>query len=127
MEQAGTSGGKAKRRRWSAAVKRRIVAQSYEPGTSVAQLARRYELNDNQIFNWRREFKATGLALAAPAEPGPISFALIDVAADTTMAAAVDHAGRMEIELASGARVRVGSDVSEPALVRVLSALKVAL
>ena len=60
-------------------------------------------------------------------EPGPISFALIDVAADTGTASVVDPAGRMEIELPSGARVRVGDDVSEPALVRVLSALKVAL
>ena len=116
-----------RRRRWSAATKRRIVAESYEPGTSVAQLARRYQVNDNQIFNWRREFKATGLALAARVEPGPISFALIDVAADTGTASVVDPAGRMEIELPSGARVRVGDDVSEPALVRVLSALKVAL
>lgn len=116
-----TSPGEAKRprRRWSAEAKRQIVAESYEPGMSVARLSRRYDVNDNLIFNWRREFKRTGMALPAP----PVSFALVDVVAD----ASVGGASRMEIELPSGARVRVGGDVSQLALVRVLSALKVAL
>ena len=115
-----------RRRRWSAATKRRIVAESYAAGTSVAQLARRYELNDNQIFNWRRELKGTGLARSAPAAPESVSFALVDIIAQSGDAG-VGVSGRMEIELPSGARVRVGDDVSEAALVRVLAALKVAL
>ena len=42
-------------RRWSRADKWRIVEESYQPGTSVSLVARRYDVNANQVFNWRRE------------------------------------------------------------------------
>ena len=44
------------RRRWSGAEKRRIVAESYQPGVSVSLVARRNDVNANLIFNWRRRF-----------------------------------------------------------------------
>jgi transposase len=40
------------RRFWPDEEKRRIVAQALVPGVSVAQVARRYDLNANQVFNW---------------------------------------------------------------------------
>ena len=42
-----------RRRRWSEAQKRQIVAETHEPGVSVPMVARRYNLNANQIFSWR--------------------------------------------------------------------------
>ena len=45
------------RRRWSAAKKRRIVAETYEPGASVSVVARRHDVNANQVFTWRRQFR----------------------------------------------------------------------
>jgi hypothetical protein len=45
-----------RRRQWSAAEKRRIVAEADEPGASVSVVARRYDLNTNMLFTWRREF-----------------------------------------------------------------------
>jgi transposase len=44
-----------KRRQWSAALKRRIVAETQEPGSSVSIVARRHDVNANQVFKWRRD------------------------------------------------------------------------
>ncbi|MEM7746059.1 MAG: transposase [Pseudomonadota bacterium] len=40
-----------KRRKWSDDEKRMICAQTRLPGISVAQIARRYDVNANQVFN----------------------------------------------------------------------------
>src|SRR5437762_14392424 len=45
----------AKRRNWSEAFKRQIVAETLEPGSSVSLVARRHDVNANQLFKWRRE------------------------------------------------------------------------
>jgi transposase len=42
--------GEARRRRWTAAEKARIVAESYAPGASGTSIALRYGLQRNQIF-----------------------------------------------------------------------------
>ena len=46
-----------RRRRWSDAQKRQIVAETHEPGVSVPMVAQRYNLNANQVFRWRRLFR----------------------------------------------------------------------
>ena len=43
------------RRRWSHEEKRRIVAQTLIPEVSVSQVARRYDVNANLVFTWRRD------------------------------------------------------------------------
>ena len=43
------------RRFWSEDEKQRIVAQTYAPGVSVSQVRRRYDVNANLIFTWRRD------------------------------------------------------------------------
>ena len=50
-------GGQVRRRRWSKAQKRQIVAETHEPGVSVPMVAQRYNLNANQVFRWRRLFR----------------------------------------------------------------------
>ena len=59
-ERPSTAGGGSvgrRRRRWSEAQKRQIVAETHEPGVSVPMVAQRYNLNANQIFRWRRLFR----------------------------------------------------------------------
>ena len=47
-----------KRRSWSVEEKRRIVGESLAAGASIAGVARRHDLNANQLFTWRRHFGA---------------------------------------------------------------------
>jgi transposase len=46
-----------KRRRYSIAEKRRIVEESFQPGSSVARVARAHGINANQVFSWRRLYQ----------------------------------------------------------------------
>ena len=57
LVEAGVGAVDRRRRRWSEAQKRRIVAESREPGVSVSVVARRYNVNANQVFTWRRQYR----------------------------------------------------------------------
>jgi transposase len=53
--------GSARRRReYSDAFKRRVVALAREPGISVSEVARRYGLNTNLVFSWKRDPQYSG-------------------------------------------------------------------
>jgi transposase len=109
-----------KRRSWALEQKRRIVEESLEEGASIAEVARRHDLNANQLFAWRRQF---GADPAAPKELAPIL--PVTVAPDTTAEySARGSNGQMEIVLAGGDRVIVWADVETAALSRVLKALE---
>jgi transposase len=48
--------------------KRRLVEASFEPGASVARLAREHDLNANVLFNWRHQYRQGKLGpIADPA------------------------------------------------------------
>jgi transposase-like protein len=50
-------------RRWrSVAEKRRIVELTWEPGASVALVARAHGVNANQVFKWRRAFERSEMS-----------------------------------------------------------------
>ena len=114
---SGREGTGALRRRWSDAEKRRIVAESYQPGVSVSVVARRNDVNANLVFNWRRRFReqagGTGGLVPVVVEPPSLDAAAGDAPA----------AGRMEIALADGSRVIVDREVDGSALARVLAVL----
>ena len=42
------------RRQWTVTEKLRIVAESWQPGSSANLVARRYRISPNLIFRWRR-------------------------------------------------------------------------
>ncbi len=58
-----------RRRNWSDDEKRMICAQTRVRGVSVSQVARRYDVNANQVFNWLKEPR---FADAEPPEPEPV-------------------------------------------------------
>ena len=49
---------KATRRMRTLAEKRGIVEETLQPGALVAVVARRHEVNANQVFGWRRLYRA---------------------------------------------------------------------
>ena len=106
------------RRRWSEADKRRIVAESYQPGASVALVARRNAVNANLVFNWRRQYRERGGLVPVVVEPDRLLPPPVDAGAPAASAT-----GRIEIALADGARVIVDREVDGTALARVLSVL----
>ena len=59
----------SKRRRYSIAEKRRIVEETFDPGASVARVARAHGVNANQVFGWRRLYQGGRLGGAAPVPP----------------------------------------------------------
>ena len=58
-EQVSTTGlvdaKQPKRRQYSEALKRQMVAETQAPGASVSIVARRHDVNSNQLFRWRRQ------------------------------------------------------------------------
>ena len=54
-------------KRHSPEFKRAVVEQTLELGASVARIAREHGLNANQVFAWRRQFRAGGLDGVTPA------------------------------------------------------------
>ena len=121
----GTGAGPRRRaRRWSEADKRRIVAESYAPGVTVAAVARRNNLNANLLFDWRRKFRQQD------GESRPSAFVPVVVAPPSEILREEGDCGvsalygRMEIVLGGRSRVIVDATVDAPALARVLAVLE---
>jgi transposase len=53
--QVGTA--KAKKRRRTIKERRDIVEETLVPGASVARIARKHDVNANQVFYWRKLFR----------------------------------------------------------------------
>jgi transposase len=116
---ADTKQAGARRRRWPDALKRELVAAAMAPGASVSIIARRHDVNANQLFKWCRHFGNP----AAPAEPVgflPVEVVPLSVAppsAPTTTAGSVApveptlpaaaSSGSIEVALPGGIRVKI--------------------
>lgn len=108
-------------RRWSAAEKQEMVAESARPGRTVTEVARRHGIFPQQLFTWRREL----LAAATGAADGDfLPVAVSEVAAASAPPVAPMEDRRIEIVLPDGVVVRVGREVGLGALRRVLAALR---
>jgi len=109
------------RRLWSDDEKRQIVAQTRVPGVSVSQVARRYDVNANQVFNWIRDPRycpeddavsdVTLLPVEVVAEP------------ESRSLQAATPGGSIEIELANGHRLRVNGAFDPDAVARLARSL----
>jgi transposase-like protein len=117
-----SSTGRRRNRSWPEALRREIVAATFAPGSSVSVVARRYDVNANQVFGWRKLYRDD-----APAPANPTVPALVPVTVTAAPGGDAPPASRaadtIEIELA-GYRVRVGSGVDGKALRRVLDLLE---
>lgn len=120
--------GPERRRRWSVEEKLRILAQSVAAGSSVLLVCRMHGISSGQLYTWRRQFRTgelTGFVPVTVASPlGQLASVSPDV--DPVSAnAEVDRSasGVIEVELRSGAKLRITGAVDEAALRQVLSAL----
>jgi transposase len=101
-----------RRRRWSSAEKRRLVAATLEPGASVSSIAREAGIHPGQLYGWRRQLRV---------QP-QVGFAPVRVARERAPAESAGG-GAIEIELATGARMRITGTVDRATLTAAIAAL----
>ena len=76
------------RRHWTVNEKRRIVEESLSSGRSMASLARDHDLNANQLFYWRKLYRAGQLSEDPSTElPRSVQLLPISVADDEPLSA----------------------------------------
>ena len=120
LELVDTSAGRLsgnRRRRWPEALKRQIVAETLEPGSSVSIVARRHDVNANQLFQWRRQLLAK-----SPASDGALL--PVEIVPEQGRGRSTESGGSIEIEFDNGARLRVRGTVAPEMLRRVIDLLR---
>ena len=138
MAEVDILGPSDRRRVWSSADKAALLAEIDAEGGKVRLVARRHQISESLLYNWRSARKAAAVALGAPENVEFIPVGVIEDPAthDPTMLAlpapepaprslsAERKTGSIEIVLPNGARVSVDAFVNEKALSRVLRAMK---
>nr|WP_067254792.1 transposase [Methylobacterium sp. CCH7-A2] len=121
--------GTGRRRDWSDDDKARIVAESYEPGVTVSEIARRHALSPQQLFGWRRLLRQApepaSSPMFVPAVVDAVRSAPETVRQPTTRRrrTIARPSGGIEIEI-EGVVVRVGTGASPKTIAAVIGALK---
>jgi transposase len=130
------------RRRRTDELKRRIVEETLVAGASVSVVARRHDVNANQVFAWRQQYQRGELGGGAALVPvgiigkdGIVS-AMTDVRT-STMAQSPDlcteqhpttitpkQPKMIEVELRGGTKIRIDADVKGSALQQVLKLIR---
>ena len=124
--------GVERRRRWSLEEKLRIVAETEQPGSGIAEIARRYEISRGLLWNWRSQVRRGTLR----PDPPPVFLPVQTISEpanghDTKYMAPSAGSGaeqvigsKIEITLPDGTSVKVGHDVGLTMLRRVMTVLR---
>ncbi|HTB65911.1 MAG TPA: transposase [Acetobacteraceae bacterium] len=139
MAEVDILGPSDRRRTWSAQEKAALLAEIDAKGGKVRLVARRHQVSESLLYNWRSARKAAAVALGAPENveflpvgvvdgPGPGSPPMLSPPcpelAPLQPLTAEGKAGSIEITLPNGTRISVDASVNEKALSRVLRAMK---
>lgn len=109
------------------AFKRTLVEASFEPGVSMAALAREHGVNANQLWSWRKLYKEGRLGLnevALVAAPAAATLLAVDLAGEAAPPAALKGtASCLEITVGD-ARLRATGAVNPELLKTAIAALR---
>ena len=105
------------RRFWLEEEKRRIVARTYALGVSVSQVGRRYDVNANPNFKWRRHVRYR------PSEDGTAGPYFLPVQPVPEPVSAPTSHARVEIALHDGHRVSATRSYDAGTLYRMVRTL----
>ena len=97
-----------KRRRFSLAEKQQLVAATLKPGASVAAVAREASIRATQLYGWRLRLRRSA----------PQGFAPVRIAP-----AVATGAGTLEIDFATGTRMRISGAVDIAVMTAAVAAL----
>jgi transposase len=120
-----TSQERRRKKRWPDALKREIVAATLQPGASVSVIARQYDVNANQVFSWRRQYRELARPSPDLSKPGLVAVTITpDPAPEAAAPPTPGISDAIEIEVCGTYRIRVGSNFDCRALKRVLDVLR---
>jgi transposase len=126
----GRRGGARQRR--TIEEKRRIVEETFAPGTSVAVVARRHEVNANLVFGWRRlyqqgllEVRQGGVKMAMlPVTRAPIRKPRTKRSKPMPPVPGKAHSsGSIEVHFPNGGRISLPGSVDPRALAHLIELL----
>lgn len=109
--------GVERRRRWSLDQKQEILAAVGVNGATVADVARRYDITRQHIYQWRRELRRKGLL--SDGRPQFLAVEMTPEALGDPVAEA-NGAGLVEIRLCNGRRLRLAGDAPEAVVRRMI-------
>ncbi len=116
--------GPGRRRSWSDDEKARIVAETAASGAKVTEVARRWQVSPQQVFDWRRQARRALAEATAPVEPSFVPVvAEPPTAPPEAMAEPVRQPSSIEVKLA-GAVLRIAPGTDEALLTTVLRAVR---
>lgn len=138
-----TREGQRPRRRRTIEEKRRVVEETLGAGASVSVVARRYDVNANQVFTWRRQYQRGELGGGAALVPIGVvgGEGIVSTISDLTklqaarasepctepaspVATAPRQPKMIEVELRGGTKIRIDADVKGSALQQVLKLIR---
>lgn len=112
-----------RRRRWSDEEKLKIVLESLAAGRQVSATARRHGIARSQLLQWRRLFRPERNETVAQTSGFVPAVVVPDSERARLSPAELAAGGAIEIEFASGARMRVTGAVDPTALKATVEAL----
>ena len=113
-----TNKRRRRHRSWPEVLKREIVEATLAPGSSVSLVARRYDVNANQVFAWRRRYRD------ASAEPAGVQLMPVTVMPDQPVGTVPADASELIEIVLKGYRIRVGDGIKASTLQLVLDVLE---
>lgn len=95
MAQVQIISGVERRRQWSEAEKRAVVAAAFAPGVVVTEVSRQLDINTGLIYRWRRELEESAQGFA-------------EVVVQPTAAEVAENRNEaIEILVGGGAQIRI--------------------
>jgi len=108
-----------RRRRWSRVEKERIVAAAMEPGTVASEVARAAGIHSSQLFRWRQQLCER---VQIPAVFNPVAVTA-ETDTEAVSSPSPERTGVIEIEFASGGRMRICGPVDASTVSALMKAL----
>jgi transposase len=111
-----------RRRRWSEDEKLKIVLETLQAPRQVSATARRYGVSRSLLLKWRRSFRIEQKD-AAGQQIGFVPATVVAESAPAIPASVPTSSGTIEIEFASGARMRIAGAVDAETVTSAIAVL----